>query len=410
MARSQAGGSDPQIAGPGRSMNAEPGLSDTPRVPSDPVVATVETEWVSAPDYSMDVGPGDMAIKTSPEPSQPTPGDPIPGGGYGGTLLFDAAPIPDDPGSPVFWDVLLGLDPDPGPGGAHGGSGGQQGASSGWGSRNDDGYVDPDVPAPHRLLRGLPVPPLGAIAIIVILAILGLNAAAGGSAPGASPSHVAVLASGAPLASFLLAPASSPSVSAPIGAATQAASQAAQPSSQAAQPSSQAAPTPVPTPTSAAAPTPAPTSAPSPTAAPTALPTPAPTPTAGPSPDTSGPQITGFTWTPQLIGVPITAPCSANTSPPTSTATMDVTVADPSGTESVSLLYRRAGDAAPLSAAMFPMGGNAWRVMLDAAAGTGWFPPNQQSYVIQLGIRATDKQANVSVADLRPAFTVQVCQ
>ena len=385
MTRNQAGAGDPQIAAPGQPADGPALLSVSHSAPADALVVTpIDTRQSTDREIStsvFDAAPsgfddiavaadGDFTVEWGPEPSPPAPDDPIPDGDYGGDVVFDAAPVAAGPDSSAVWDVLLGLDPDPSPGGLHGGRGGGRGGLQAP-DTGDDGYVDPAVPAPHGPRRGLPVLPVGALAIVAIVAILGLGAAAGGSTPSASPGNVAVLATGAPLASLLLAPASS--TPAPVVAASASPAAASQMTS-----------------------TPAP--------AITVPPTPAPTP------DTAGPRITKFAWRPQLVGVPLMASCSANTQPSTTGATVDVAVSDPSGTGAVILLFQRAGDASPTSIPMRHIGGSTWRVALDAASDAGWLPPNQESYAIQLGIRATDKRGNVSVTALRRAFTVAVCK
>ncbi len=171
---------------------------------------------------------------------------------------------------------------------------------------------------------------------------------------------------------------------------------------------------PVLTPAPTALPTPVVTPAvtPTPNATPTRAPTAHPTvvPTAAPTADQAGPVIASLGWTPDVVGIAFSVPaCTVNTVPPTATVTVTAIVTDPSGVGSVALLYQRGGDAAPISGAMTHGSGNTWSLTLDTAAGPGWSPPNQQSYVIQLGVRAIDGVGNASVTALGPAFAVEVC-
>ena len=149
-----------------------------------------------------------------------------------------------------------------------------------------------------------------------------------------------------------------------------------------------------------------------PTPAPTPRPTPRPTVVPTPVPDTTGPRITGLAWTPNVIGVPLPQlqSCSPNSGLGQSVR-ISVRVADPSGVRSVALRYQRQRDAAPVSAPM-TLVGSAYTVTLSTANGpSGWYPAaNQQSYVVQLSIRAMDRRGNARVSGATPGFTVTFCQ
>jgi hypothetical protein len=153
-----------------------------------------------------------------------------------------------------------------------------------------------------------------------------------------------------------------------------------------------------------------PTTAPTPT--PTKRPTPRPTVVPTPKPDTTGPRITALSWTPDVIGVPLPQlqSCGPN-SGLGQTVKISVNVTDPAGVRSVALRYQRQGDASPVSTPM-TLAGGVYSVTLSTANGpANWYPaPNQQSYVVQLGVRAVDRRGNATVAGLRPGFTVTWCQ
>lgn len=85
-------------------------------------------------------------------------------------------------------------------------------------------------------------------------------------------------------------------------------------------------------------------------------------------------------------------------------------VVDPSGVKSVVLLYRRAGDAAPVSVAMSLSAGR-YRVTLTTATNRpAWQPIGaSQSYVVALSVRATDAKGNVRTTAAVAGFTVKQC-
>ncbi len=145
---------------------------------------------------------------------------------------------------------------------------------------------------------------------------------------------------------------------------------------------------------------------PSPAPTPTASPAPTPTPTPRPTPDRTGPSITGLRWKPPLIGVQFVGnQCAID---PT-TATVIVTVTDPSGILSVALNYRRPDDASTQSVPMSHATGGIYSVVLNTAVGANWSSVNG-TYVIQLGVSAKDKAGNVRTLSLKPGFTVEPCK
>ena len=91
------------------------------------------------------------------------------------------------------------------------------------------------------------------------------------------------------------------------------------------------------------------------------------------------------------------------------TATVIVTVTDPSGILSVALNYRRPDDASTQSVPMSHATGGIYSVVLNTAVGANWSSVNG-TYVIQLGVSAKDKAGNVRTLSLKPGFTVEPCK
>jgi hypothetical protein len=165
-----------------------------------------------------------------------------------------------------------------------------------------------------------------------------------------------------------------------------------------------------PTATPTTRPTPRPTPQPTPTTRPSPRPTPRPTPTPTPPPDTTGPTITRLLWDPATIGVPGSAPVCDPTNGLGQSVDVSVRAVDPSGVQSVVLLYQRQNDAAPISVVMTLSAGR-YRVTLSTTTNTSaWLPlPGSASYVVSLSVRATDAKGNVRTTAAVAGFTVQTC-
>ena len=91
------------------------------------------------------------------------------------------------------------------------------------------------------------------------------------------------------------------------------------------------------------------------------------------------------------------------------TVTITVLVVDPSGVKSVVLLYKRAGDPAPVGVAMTLSAGR-YRVTLTSSNAPAWQPVGaSQSYVVALSVQATDGKGNVRTISQPNGFMVQRC-
>jgi len=89
---------------------------------------------------------------------------------------------------------------------------------------------------------------------------------------------------------------------------------------------------------------------------------------------------------------------------------VSVRAVDPSGVQSVVLLYQRQNDAAPISVVMTLSAGR-YRVTLSTTENTSaWLPlPGSASYIVSLSVKATDSKGNVRTTAAVAGFTVQTC-